>query len=110
MTRLIVPFPLLFLVLLGAAAINLVQWGVYEATANFLGKEVWVGECTPQKLQGSETVELLMLCDGEEVTTKDAAIILAWFDEQQSPQCSKEAYWNSGDVAWNCSASAEPAA
>lgn len=110
MTRLVVPFPLLFLALLGAAVINLLQWGVYEIAAGVLGKEVWVGECAPQKLQNSGTVELLLLCDGEEVTTRDATIIFAWLDEQQSPQCSKEAYWNSDDVAWNCSVSVEPAA
>ena len=109
MARLVVPFPLLCVVLLGAAIINLAQWGVYEATARFRGKEVWAGECAPQRLQNGGTVELLLLCDGEEVTTQDATIILAWLDEQRSPQCSKEAYWNSDDVAWDCHVNEESA-
>ncbi len=78
------------------------QWLVYEVTATVLAKEVWTGECIPQKLQGDRVVELLMFCNGEEVTTNKPAIVLAWINEQQSVQCFKEADWHSNDVSWDC--------
>ena len=111
MDRLVLPFPVLLVALLGAAVVNLFQWAVYEGASSIKGKELWAGVCTPQKLQNDRTVELLLLCNGEEVTTQDATIILAWLDEQQSPQCSKEAYWNSDSVSWDCKPQerAEPA-
>ena len=103
MSRLVLPFPILGLLSIAFLVVLGVQALVYMATANFLAKEVWAGECTPQKLQGKRIVELLMLCDGEEVTTKRPAIILAWINNQQPARCSKEADWHSGDVSWDCS-------
>ncbi len=108
MTRLVLPFPVLFFSVLAFVGILLVQWLVYEVTANVLGKEVWAGECIPQKLQGDNTVELLMLCNGEEVTTSKVVIVLAWINEQQAVECSKEADWHSDDVSWGCNIQEKP--
>lgn len=103
MSRLVLPFPILLLAVPVFLGIMFFQWTIYEATGNVLGKEVWVGMCAPQKLQGKTTVELLMLCNGEETTTTNPKIILAWINEQEPVRCSKEAAWNSDDVSWDCS-------
>ena len=103
MTRFMVPFPILFVVLLASAVVFAVNRITYSAASYFTTKVIWSGECTPDDLVKIKSgFSLRVTCGEEDIAIKNPTVILAWVVDEAAPQCEKTREELSGDEQWKC--------
>ncbi len=107
MTRFIVQFPILFVILLMAGAGFAVNQATFLITSDYNTTVIWSGECQPgELLKEKSKFSLKLTCGDAAINTRNRTVILAWLVNEAAPQCEKTREELSGDEQWKCTAGA----